>query len=71
VRALVVADHIDVVGYYPCKDERDNGFLSSGAKFRDPEFNQLNAAIAQAIDFSIRTSAQVPAPATTTGVGSS
>ena len=48
----------------PGKDGRDNGFLSSGAKFREKEFERLYELIAQEIDLSIRTPARTPAPAT-------
>lgn len=54
VRAFVVADHIDVVGYYPGKDGRDNGFLNSGAKFRDAEFSALYGAVANEISIAIQ-----------------
>jgi pimeloyl-ACP methyl ester carboxylesterase len=53
VVAFVVADHIDVVGYYPGKDGRPNGFLGSGSDFRDPEFALLYAAVAGEIATSI------------------
>ena len=49
VEALVVADHIDVVGYFPGKDGHDNGFLSSGSNFRTPQLEQLYAAVADVI----------------------
>lgn len=49
VAALVIADHIDVVGYFPLKDGRDNGFLTSGSRFREPELQQLYAAVANEI----------------------
>jgi hypothetical protein len=53
VAALVIADHIDVVGYFPGKDGRANGFLGSGSEFREPEFAQLYAAVAREIASSI------------------
>jgi pimeloyl-ACP methyl ester carboxylesterase len=62
VRALVVADHIDVVGYYPGKDGCNNGFLNSGAKFRDAQFTQLYDAIASEVEASIRSSARTSIP---------
>lgn len=46
VAALVVADHIDVVGYFEGKNGQPNGFLSSGSDFREREFSALYRAIA-------------------------
>jgi pimeloyl-ACP methyl ester carboxylesterase len=46
VAAVVVADHIDVVGYYEGKDGKPNGFLSSGSNFRDAEFSAVYHEIA-------------------------
>jgi len=57
VVALVVADHIDVVGYFEGKDGQANGFLSSGSDFRDGQFNELHQAIAQTIETTIRATA--------------
>jgi hypothetical protein len=53
VAALVIADHLDVVGYYLGKDGRANGFLTSGSEFRDPDFDALYAAVAREIARSI------------------
>lgn len=60
VVAVVLADHLDVVGYYPSNQLADknrltriiergtsqNGFLESGAEFRDPELLALYARVA-------------------------
>lgn len=49
IAALVIADHLDVVGYFPLADGRNNGFLSSGSAFREPQLQQLYAAVANEI----------------------
>jgi hypothetical protein len=49
VATVVVADHIDVVGYYEGKNGQPNGFLSSGSQFRDREFGALYREIAARI----------------------
>lgn len=53
VAALVIADHIDVIGYYRGAADGDNGFLTSGSGFGDAEFERLYAAIAQEIATAI------------------
>lgn len=53
VAALVIADHIDVVGYYRGAAGSDNGFLTSGSEFGDAEFESLYAAIAEELAVSI------------------
>jgi pimeloyl-ACP methyl ester carboxylesterase len=53
ISALVIADHIDVVGYYRGAAASDNGFLTSGSGFGDPEFESLYAAIAEELEASI------------------
>jgi hypothetical protein len=49
IAAVVVADHLDVVGAFP-RDGGDgslaHGFLNSGSHFRGPEFSELYRAIA-------------------------
>jgi hypothetical protein len=47
VAAVVVADHIDVVGYFEGKNGQPNGFLSSGSNFREPEFGAVYREIAR------------------------
>jgi hypothetical protein len=54
VVALVIADHIDVIGYYRGASDRDAGFLTSGSAFGDAEFKALYAAIAQELAAAIR-----------------
>lgn len=54
VVALVIADHIDVIGYYRGASDRDAGFLTSGSAFGDAEFKALYAAIAQELAEAIR-----------------
>jgi hypothetical protein len=54
IAALVVADHIDVVGYYEGKNGQPNGFLSSGSNFRDREFSALYHVIAARIAPALR-----------------
>jgi hypothetical protein len=49
VVALVIADHIDVIGYYRGAADRDAGFLISGSNFGDAEFKALYAAIAEEV----------------------
>lgn len=53
VVALVIADHIDVIGYYRGASERDAGFLTSGSDFGDAEFKALYAAIAREVAAAI------------------
>jgi len=53
VAAVVIADHIDVVGYYQGKNGAEGGFLSSGSLFRDPEFNALFDCVAAEIRAAI------------------
>lgn len=64
VAALVIADHIDVIGYYRGAADSDNGFLTSGSGFGDAEFESLYAAIAEELEVSIaeaRAAASEPA----------
>jgi hypothetical protein len=64
VAALVIADHIDVIGYYRGAADSDNGFLTSGSSFGDAEFESLYAAIAEELEVSIaeaRAAASEPA----------
>jgi pimeloyl-ACP methyl ester carboxylesterase len=60
IAALVVADHVDVLGYFPssARSHRDraNGFLTSGSEFREAEFSQLCRAIAGEIASGISPS---------------
>jgi pimeloyl-ACP methyl ester carboxylesterase len=49
IAAIVVADHIDVVGYFEGKNGQPNGFLSSGSNFREPELSGVYAEIAKRI----------------------
>ena len=53
VAAIVIADHLDVLGYFPAStpfaQEAPNGFLSSGSGFRDREFCALYRSIAAQI----------------------
>jgi hypothetical protein len=49
VLAIVVADHIDVVGYFEGKNGQPNGFLSSGSNFREPEFSAVYVEVAKHI----------------------
>jgi pimeloyl-ACP methyl ester carboxylesterase len=44
--ALVIADHIDVIGYFEGKNGAPNGFLSSGSGFREPAFRELYLTVA-------------------------
>lgn len=44
--ALVIADHLDVIGYFEGKNGAPNGFLSSGSKFRDAAFRELYLSVA-------------------------
>jgi len=53
VVALVIADHIDVIGYYRGAGERDAGFLTSGSDFGDAEFKALYAAVAEEVAAAI------------------
>jgi hypothetical protein len=53
IAAFVIADHIDVIGYFPGMDGKANGFLSSGSNFRQPEFDELYAAVAERIAATI------------------
>jgi hypothetical protein len=52
VAAVVVADHLDVVGGFPTdgaltRGADANGFLNSGSIFRSPQFSQLYRSIAR------------------------
>jgi hypothetical protein len=52
VAAIVVADHLDVVGGFPMftgPDAPANSFLTSGSAFRAPEFSRLYRKIAKDI----------------------
>lgn len=49
VVALVIADHIDVIGYFPREQGRGNGFLNSGSRFREPALKDLYRTIARRI----------------------
>jgi pimeloyl-ACP methyl ester carboxylesterase len=67
VRAIVLADHLDVVGYYPNNNiapptplkflrpdgSKQNGFLESGASFRDDQLKALYRLVAQEIAQSV------------------
>jgi pimeloyl-ACP methyl ester carboxylesterase len=57
IAALVVADHIDVIGYFPgaseTKEYSVNGFLESGSAFRDAQFSKLYRLIAREIGKAI------------------
>jgi pimeloyl-ACP methyl ester carboxylesterase len=68
VSALVIADHIDVVGYFPGKDQRANGFLSSGSNFREAEFQKLYAAVASEVTRSMGKPTRPPPPLTSVQV---
>jgi pimeloyl-ACP methyl ester carboxylesterase len=57
VAGLVIADHIDVIGYYRGASDLDAGFLISGSAFGDDEFKALYAAIAEEVTAAIRASA--------------
>jgi hypothetical protein len=46
VVALVIADHLDVVGYFEGKSGAANGFLSSGSSFCDEDLAALYRAVA-------------------------
>lgn len=50
IAALVVADHVDVLGYFPPESrmhrDRARGFLTSGSDFREPQFSALARAVA-------------------------
>jgi hypothetical protein len=52
----VIADHIDVIGYYRGASDRDAGFLTSGSGFGDAEFKALYAAVAREVAGAIRAS---------------
>jgi pimeloyl-ACP methyl ester carboxylesterase len=56
VVALVIADHIDVIGYYRGASDRDAGFLTSGSGFSDAEFKALYAAVAREVAGAITAS---------------
>ena len=55
IGAIVVADHLDVVGGFPMKalttehDAAANGFLNSGSQFRGRQFSELYRKIARDI----------------------
>lgn len=53
ITAVVVADHLDVLGYFPAAtpfaEEAPNGFLNSGSLFRGPEFCALYRSVAHEI----------------------
>jgi hypothetical protein len=53
IAAIVVADHLDVLGYFPTAtpfaEEAPNGFLNSGSNFRDAEFCALYRSVAHEI----------------------
>lgn len=53
IAAVVVADHLDVLGYFPTPtpfaEEAPNGFLNSGSRFRDREFCALYRSVAREI----------------------
>jgi hypothetical protein len=57
VAAIVIADHLDVLGYFPTAtpfaEASPNGFLSSGSDFRDREFCALYRSVAGQIAKSI------------------
>jgi pimeloyl-ACP methyl ester carboxylesterase len=71
VIAIVLADHLDVVGYFPdsqafeharglCRRgsrRSQNGFLESGARFREAQLNDLYAHVALEIQTSISSEA--------------
>jgi hypothetical protein len=44
--ALVIADHIDVVGYFEGKNGSPSGFLSSGSNFGEAAFRELYLSVA-------------------------
>jgi hypothetical protein len=59
VAALVVADHLDVVGHFPAEYapyQKPEGFLISGAHFRDAQFCALFGSIAMHIADAIEAS---------------
>lgn len=67
VTALVVADHLDVLGGFPMTSSLGTGpapddFLSSGSNFRSPEFSELYRAAAAEIAESIESHRATPAP---------
>jgi pimeloyl-ACP methyl ester carboxylesterase len=57
IAAVVVADHLDVLGYFPTAtpfaEEAPNGFLNSGSNFRGREFCALYRSVAHEIAKSI------------------
>lgn len=53
VKALVIADHLDVVGYFEGKNGQASGFLSSGSHFREPELDALYRAVAGEVGTAI------------------
>ena len=57
IAAVVVADHLDVIGYFPTATpfhkESPNGFLNSGSSFRDREFCALYRSVAREISKTI------------------
>lgn len=54
IEALVLADHADVLGYFPARGDRPceapSGFLSSGSVFSSIELRALYSSIAGALD---------------------
>lgn len=63
VVALVIADHIDVIGYYRGANHRDAGFLNSGSCFGDAEFKALYATMAREIAAAISAASAASAEA--------
>jgi hypothetical protein len=49
VVAVVIADHLDVVGYFEGENGAPSGYLSSGSSFRERELEQLYACVARAL----------------------
>lgn len=54
VAAFVIADHIDVIGYFPDANNTPIGFLHSGSDFREKQFIELYKSIAAELAKSMR-----------------
>lgn len=63
--AVAVADHIDVIGYFPGRDNRQNGFLNSGSNFRVDQLRALYRAVAT----QIQAAAVAPPPMSSVTAG--
>lgn len=59
IAAIAIADHIDVIGYFPHDHRHDAGFLSSGSNFSEAAFGELYQHVAQHVAASIHAFSHV------------